>query len=437
VRLEGSLDAFSLPDIFSLLSMTKKTGGLHLRRADAHGVVWMGDGLITGAASDLSRLSLGRRIAGSGKVDDESLSAAVDSVTDNPEIGLAKALNDAEAIDDDELKTLVAEHLVDAVFDLMRWTDGVFEFVADEANIDDVGVVRSVEDVVTEARQRLEAWAEIDEHVAAVGTVLSLALEPDTDPTLQRDEWALVALVDGRRTVEDVVNLCGRGEFAVVMALADLVDRGLLRADDQDGLAALQRRQDLVGSLETTSPVEDLIDDPTDEHVEQPPSPPRMSIAEQVKASLAEDDDEDEDPSDEPQDSVEPAEAADPADDDADVVVDEAADDNDQPEAAADADADTDDDPADDAEPDTSGGNPVSQIGSRAQGSAGRDTARVTPQRPEPFLPTRAPEHPEPLAAVAAAGGGGVAAMPAGAIERDPSVNKSLLLRLIAGVRGL
>jgi hypothetical protein len=39
VKLEGSLDAFSLPDIFALLSMTKKTGGLHLRRDGAHGVV--------------------------------------------------------------------------------------------------------------------------------------------------------------------------------------------------------------------------------------------------------------------------------------------------------------------------------------------------------------------------------------------------------------
>ena len=48
MRLEGSLDAFSLPDIFSLLSMTKKTGGLHLRRADAHGAVWLADGQLTG-----------------------------------------------------------------------------------------------------------------------------------------------------------------------------------------------------------------------------------------------------------------------------------------------------------------------------------------------------------------------------------------------------
>jgi hypothetical protein len=44
VRLEGSIDAFSLPDIFSLLSMTKKTGGLHLRRESAHGVVWFTTG---------------------------------------------------------------------------------------------------------------------------------------------------------------------------------------------------------------------------------------------------------------------------------------------------------------------------------------------------------------------------------------------------------
>jgi hypothetical protein len=63
------------------------------------------------------------------------------------------------------------------------------------------------------------------------------------------------------------------------------------------------------------------------------------------------------------------------------------------------------------------------------------------PQRPEPFMPSREPDHPEPLAA-AAAGGGVVAGTvpasnPSGAIERDPSVNKSLLLRLIAGVRGL
>ena len=62
VKLEGSLDAFSLPDIFQLLSFTKKSGGLHLRRAATHGCVHFRDGAVTGATSDDGRQALARRI---------------------------------------------------------------------------------------------------------------------------------------------------------------------------------------------------------------------------------------------------------------------------------------------------------------------------------------------------------------------------------------
>jgi hypothetical protein len=83
--------------------------------------------------------------------------------------------------------------------------------------------------------------------------------------------------------------------------------------------------------------------------------------------------------------------------------------------------------------------------------------AEVIPPRAEPFLPRRRPEHPDdempgdvPGDFAAVTGGmstvvgsvDGSSAMaaetaPSPFIERDPSVNKSLLLRLIAGVRGL
>ena len=72
--------------------------------------------------------------------------------------------------------------------------------------------------------------------------------------------------------------------------------------------------------------------------------------------------------------------------------------------------------------------------------SQASEREEVTPHRPEPFLPKRQPDHPEPIPAKVAATAGGAAAAaaaPSPLIERDPSVNKSLLLRLIAGVRGL
>jgi hypothetical protein len=437
VRLEGSLDAFSLPDIFSLLSMTKKTGGLHLRRADAHGVVWLGDGLITGGASDLSRLSLGRRLAGSGHVADNHLSAAIDEVARSRDLGIARALRDSRAIDEGELHSVVYEHIVDTVFDLMRWPEGNFEFVVDEANMDDVGVAREVDEVVAESRRRLDIWAAIDDRLSAPATVLSLALDLDADPQLRRDEWALLALVDGRRTVGELVSTCGRGEYSVVVALAELVGRGLVRANDTEGITALLHRQELVASLEAGSPMAvsalratlaaappiDAAAPPIDPAA--PPIDPAAPREAPHVAALAEPEPEPvAEPLPEPMVAEAPQRATEP---EAQPLFETAV-----MSAVADLESDGDDDDHDDND------RQVAEISSLPRStSLTHDIASVIPQRLEPFQPSREPDHPEPLAAAMAGGGMVTAAMPAAAIERDPSVNKSLLLRLIAGVRGL
>jgi hypothetical protein len=370
VKLEGSLDAFSLPDIFSLLSMTKKTGGLHLRRDGAHGVVWLTTGALTGGTSDVNQQSLARRLIGSGQLSDDHLQSAIDRASNEDGMGVARAVQQAGAIDEGALHDIVGEHIVDTVFDLLRWVDGEFAFAVDEANPDDVGVSRQVDEVVTEARRRLDAWADVAATVPSPQTVLTLSANPPEDPHLTRDEWALLALVDGQRSVGEIVSLLGRGDFSTVSALADLVSRGLLRAGDgEGGVTALIRRHELLGSLES-APVELA-----------PAAPGAVAPA---------------------------AEAPEPA-------------------------------PADDAPV-----APVTQLVQPMREPAvpmqpvNRDEV-VTPKRPEPFLPKRQPEHPEsvPAPVAAVAGGGGAAPAAAPYIERDPSVNKSLLLRLIAGVRGL
>ena len=364
MKLEGSLDAFSLPDIFALLSMTKKTGGLHLRREGAHGVVWLTTGAVTGGASDVTRQALARRLIGSGHVSDDALQTAIDQAANDDTVGVARAIQQAGALDEGVLHDLVAEHIIDTVFDLLRWPDGEFAFAVDETNPDDVGVSRQVEDIVTEARRRLESWGNVAATIPSPQTVLSLSTTPPDDPQLSRDEWAMLALIDGQRTVGEVVALCGRGDYNVVSALADLVTRGLLRTGDgEDGVQALLRRHSLLARLETAAPV-----------APSAPAEPEPTMSA-------------EEPAEEPVAEVTAISAQ-----RATVV--------------------------------------PTQAGEREE---------VTPQRPEPFLPKRQPEHPEPIPAkvAATAGGAATAAAPSPLIERDPSVNKSLLLRLIAGVRGL
>ncbi len=391
MRLEGTLDAFSLPDIFQLLSFTKKTGTLHLRRDSGgqaqHGVVHLRDGAVTGGRGDVACQALGRRIVGAGLVDDEVLADAVETVMDNPGAGLAKALGDTGKLDSAALTNLATEQATDAVFELLRWPDGAFAFVMDEADPDDLGASLSVEEVVAEGRRRLETWAVLTEKVPSGTAVVTLAPSPSNDPILSRDEWALLSLVDGVRTVSELVLLSGTGEYVVVSALAGLAERGLVLVGERSpGASALLQRQQLLAALEGGLAV-------------PPPSA-----------------------------AVEPVEAV------AEAVVEEPV--------------------AEEPEP-----QPVSVAAQRLP---------VIPDRPEPFTPSRQPEHAEeplpalsrmsraavpvasasaPVPSAPAASVGAVhgahalapetAPAPSTYIDRDPSVNKSLLLRLIGGVRGL
>ena len=461
MKLEGSLDAFSLPDIFQLLSFTKKSGGLHLRRGNVHGSVYFRDGSVTGATSDGGRQALARRLVGSGAVGDAELTAAVERAAGDG-TGVGRALLDAGAVDAELLRSLVAEQAVDAVFDLLRWSEGDFSFTVDEPGPDDVGFSLGVEPIVNDARSRLETWEHACRVIPSPETVLALPVAVREDPQISRDEWALLALVDGRRTVAELVALAGRGDYMVVSQLAALMERGLVSTrtpDDNDGVLALARRQAILGRLEGDGGA-------------------RVSVAEVPEVRDA------------AQDAGSPAAAAFaplPATFGAEVLLGES--DGSADQAGTDGElsdaelsevtsastvasvlaaANGDASPfartlapsslrsADDVRP---GGEraperpPVradESVHARATASLVADTrTTVTPARPEPFMPKRRPEFPDDLprsnGPAARMNGGSLATATAAAdpfdhksqIERDPSVNKSLLLRLIAGVRGL
>jgi Domain of unknown function (DUF4388) len=443
VKLEGSLDAFSLPDIFQLLSFTKKSGGLHLRRANTHGCVYFRDGSVTGAISDDGRQALARRLVGSAAVGDNELAAAVDRAA-NEGVGVGRALLDAGALDVDFLRGMVAEQAVDAVFDFLRWADGDFSFTVDEPGPDDVGVSLGVEPIVNDARSRLESWDHACRIIPSPDTVLALPVAVRDDPQVSRGEWALLALVDGRRSVADLVALAGRGDFAVVSQLAALVGRGLLAVrtpDSEEGALALARRHAILGKLETNPPAFDALrSEPPAGQAEFAPSP-SASVVDAGESHVRDDGRADS--------SVFAGGAFGELSANSAVasVLAAAANAESSPFARTQAPAPRE----------TEHGGAERSVGGAAEAIGARLVADtrvpVIPARPQPFIPARRPDfpehgHPSSFQGMGSAMAGGsaasaaVAAHPADSdhkshIERDPSVNKSLLLRLIAGVRGL
>lgn len=274
MKLEGSIDAFGLPDILQLLSATQKSGALRINQeldptdgttvgqttGQISGVVRLAEGSISGASSDVSRQSLARRVVGAALVGDDVLSAAVEQVRFAGSGGVVRALITAGAITEDEVLPVARLQTTDAVCELLRWTSGSFSFRDAEVDPDNLSLRLPVDELVAEGQRRLATWPALTALVPSSSTVLSLSIAPISDPVCSREEWALLALVDGRRTVAEIVTLLGAGEYAIVRALAALVERGLLVNSEGgnqsiSGLADLERRQGLLAVLETGQPI--------------------------------------------------------------------------------------------------------------------------------------------------------------------------------------
>lgn len=382
MKLEGSLDAFGLSDVFHLLQATEKTGGLWLRREGTQAVVHLNAGAIVAATLDPARMSLLRRLVMTGAVDEDAIADAATHAADQG-TGLVASLQVLNLVDADVLSAVAEALIVDVVFDLLRWPDGDFSFAADELPADDVGLRLGTAAAVSLARARFERWENAATAVPSPDSVPTICdVVDDEKLVVSAADWSVLGLIDGRRSVQEIVDLRGLGAFDVVTVVADLVERDLVHVTapgDQAPLDARLRRLELMSLLDAAAASVEESDEPA---------------ADPVAKSLPE-----------------PAPAS----------------------------------------------------------SSPRRESPVVPERPEPFQHQRRPDHPEPVPARVGQGArsDNTTIMGANAVamdplmdqhvatlesapvpakgehgepvtgDEDPLFNRSLVLRLIAGVRGL
>ena len=254
--LQGTLNDFTLADVFSLLALTKKTGALRVTSDGTDGRVFVREGLICLALSDAKRVPLGARLVGAGLVDEDQVRATIQQHTGDS-VAVTEALLASGHVEDRVLSVFLREQIVDAIFELMRLDSGSFNFDADAPALNR-GVGLSVVDVVGEVTRRLEEWQVLGQRIPSPLAVLAMvpsAASGREGVTLAAEQWELLALIDGRRTVTDVVELTGRGEFATCRVLGDLVQGGLIQAVDpaqgeQSDLAKLIAAREALRALE-------------------------------------------------------------------------------------------------------------------------------------------------------------------------------------------
>ena len=149
----------------------------------------------------------------------------------------------------EDIDKALQEQAADEIYDLFMWTQGTFEFVETEEEPERAGdgilssviVDQSVMFIALEAARRMDHLAQIREVIPGERLV-PIALEIPTkagEPGLDRDSLReILPFVDGKRSVEEIIEESLYPRFTVLMALHAMAQRGSAKIRDmgaQDG----------------------------------------------------------------------------------------------------------------------------------------------------------------------------------------------------------
>lgn len=225
----GTLADLPLDAVLGSLAQHSRTGVLRIGTTEPASSIWVHEGRIyyvekPGGHEPVAVLFGG----GVGSI--EEIEALL--VRGNAVAGLA-----AGGVDESSaLSRLLHEHNLNLLFELLVPSKAEFTFEPEIEHSVGPHFAEDTNELVQQAQRRLEIWAEIASSIPNTAAIFTLATqlpEGADERLVTADEWRYLSLLDGHRTVADVISLTQMSAFRVVSALYRMLLEGLIEESAQ------------------------------------------------------------------------------------------------------------------------------------------------------------------------------------------------------------
>jgi CheY-like chemotaxis protein len=234
--IRGILSMIPPGDVFQLLKFQAQTGILHLARGQAHLEVFIRDGGISFARAQNvdEEFLLGRFLIETGALESGDLEQFLQSRQGTSKL-LGEQLVKTGHITKEQLLEALEKQTEALMYEALRWGEGEFAFfvtekLPPEAREADLHV--PIDGIMLEGFRRVDEWGMIEKEIKDFDMVLSPAR--DSTGVIKRvelvpEEKRILALVDGKRTVKDVIRNSRRSSFDVCKVLYRLLSARIIR----------------------------------------------------------------------------------------------------------------------------------------------------------------------------------------------------------------
>jgi hypothetical protein len=238
VALRGNLKDFGIADVFQLIGQQRKTGRLEITRGSRKMWLAFDEGSVVWAspADRDGHSGLGERLVRSGLLTHERL-AGLQAEGEASARSLPGVLGTGEVVSAQDLEEITSLLTLDTIFEVLRWSDGSFDFSAQAVPHNrPPEKLLGAEQILMDGLRMVDEWQTFCDRVPNRDRVMERTASFDLYRQSAREDSRLrvepaeklCQLVDGRLTLQRIIDLSRLGTFEATRIVAELLAAGVV-----------------------------------------------------------------------------------------------------------------------------------------------------------------------------------------------------------------
>jgi len=240
MALQGTLKDFSITEIIQLIGQQLKTGILRVRRGKNLAEIHFVDGMIVHVYSNYrgKKDLIGEILVKAKLITEEQLERVLRIQKETLKY-LGEILVELQLLTKDHILQVISTQIYETIYELFWWEDGTFNFdLKLVESYKKIPFALSAEQVLLSILRMVDEWSEIEKKVYSPNLVFrkvpqEKTLDPISSPNylkekLSSEQELVYNLVDGQRTVQEIIDRSLLGRFNASDILADLMEIGLI-----------------------------------------------------------------------------------------------------------------------------------------------------------------------------------------------------------------
>jgi len=235
MNLQGDFEGLTLASILQLLCNDQKSGVLTVTCDDEESRVFFDQGTIVYASASLKEARLGFLMRTDGVISAQQLQKCL-ALAKEEKMHLGKILVDKGYISLDTLKKYNTKQVEAILYNLLFWKKGRFEYKDAKLNLKGMVVTQlNPMKLILEASRRIDELSVLKQSIPSDKMVFKMSgkVQSKEDIKLNANEWRILSLIDGIRTVRQIITQSGYDEFAVYKILFSVVSSGLIKQKEE------------------------------------------------------------------------------------------------------------------------------------------------------------------------------------------------------------